>query len=964
MNYLISSLFFATIAASAAIAAQKAPQSNQAPLESIDRSAIIVDGKLDETVYKSGQWNGHFGLLGSRTPAPIDTSFRLLTDGDNVYLSATLPEPGEIIATHTKNGDPVWRDDSLQLFLTCDDDQSAFYQIVINPLNAWTAIEYAQGGLVSSRDWKPRVKSAVTVEQGAWHVEMAIPIADLKINPKLPQWQLQVGRDRVRREGEGRMTSSWQPADTLPAPASFGSLALPSVSFSRYAWSIQTSPASVTQTGASYAIRQNLTVKNNTESFQTITVSSFLEGGATPAATRKLGIAPGKAETFTTTIPLGERSDYTGAIEHQLALSKDPDHRLTSIERQVTLAYQPVALTLTTPGYRSVIFASQNLSFIEAFLEKIDDSLDLSTVTARLLSSDNEALPGEVTAESGKWKVHVPGIQALEAGTYTLEITYRHGEKTGRIAREIRKLPPRPYEVWIDRNGILYRNGKPFPVYGYLFGLWDKTAETLLPGMFYNFGGPVWSTPPFTEMHQQIAKLAQHNIFSGVYIPTALSSPRHGLGNTPLTQKERDELLALIEAVGDNPSVLAYFQTDEPELNRVGSKRLEEIYEFFRQHDPYRPLAITNYTADAIRDYQHVADICTPDPYPGFRIDKPPLRPAERQGLHIDQVVTGEESYRARWQTPQAYNTAFFGAKGARGPTAREMRTQQVNGMIHGVTGFTWFNQYMVWDEPGVLTSLPYLSNEYKLLFSLLQNGKLERFPADPQQEARGMIFDSNGPVALLICNLAWSERDVSVTDPRLAGVSQWRDIARKEEVEGGKEQIALRLKPFESAVLVAPKVEVPDILDWASVEAEEAKLVATVIVPGNLAHHSLGTRVRTVGFTEKNSNFVLMTIDGMKLPQGTGAQLKGFKPGAGIELTFVHPITPKTVKLISSNIARGSIQMKEGDQWVSLAEIPASSDSGERTISLPGISLESLRIVAEELDGKEVFNLKEVEVY
>lgn len=465
-------------------------------------------------------------------------------------------------------------------------------------------------------------------------------------------------------------------------------------------------------------------------------------------------------------------------------------------------------------------------------------------------------------------------------------------------------------------------------------------------------------------MHKSLQELEPHGIFAAVYIPTASSSPRKGMGDTPLTQKEREEFLALINAVGNNPSIFAYWQTDEPELNNIGPKRLQEIYELFRTHDPYRPVIIVNHGLTAIRDYQYAANICTPDPYLVFQEKGGSLRPTIRQGMHLDQVTTGEESFRAKWQTPQAYNSAFFGTKGARRPTAREMRTQQTNGMIHGVTGFTWYNQYMLWDEPGVLTSLPYLSQEYRVLFYFLVNAKLQKLEGNPAREAKAIIQRKKGPEAILVVNLLWEPQEITIQDKSLSAVPTWKIAGSTETIPGNQSEIVVSLQPFESTILFAPHVEFPENLNWQSVEKSEADILSNLVLPGNIAHQSNGTQADSFNFNRKSSALALMTIDGIKFPQGIGCRMTGFVPGAGIELTFPQEVSPKTLKLIGSNITEGHVEIKENEQWVTVAPIPAPNGNFERTISLPGKPTHHLRVVATNTNEKNVFTIQELEVY
>ncbi|HWL53407.1 MAG TPA: sugar-binding protein [Chthoniobacteraceae bacterium] len=938
------------------------------PLEWVEKQAITVDGRLDEPVYREGQWQSGFKEPATHRPTGYDTRFRLFTDGDRLYLSAILDEPtGQVVAELTRHDDRLWNDDCIELFLSCDHDKTTFLQVIVNAKGVMTDREYEQGGMVSNTAWNPLSKAAVEVGKAHWSVELAIPLADLKIDPSLREWSVQVARERSARGEERKVVAAWSPTPTLLSPGSFGALKLPDFDRSIFGWKLKTGPERIGRRGDEYFLQQRLYVTNDTGSYQNVVVTSRLENGDRAAATREFGVAPGRAQNYVAEVPLGREPQAKGILTHTVALARTPEGRLASTGAAVEAGYVSARLVLKQPGYRATLFATQKIRTLLAALVRVDEEVTIHEVSAKLTTGDGKELPGTVEAGEGEWKIVVPGVDAIGEGTHRLRVSFMEGERKVSLEREIQKVPYRPYETWIDEKGVIHRDGKPLPAYGFCFGIWGDVERTRMPGMFFNIANPIWAVPPFEKMKEEAANLARFGILSAVYVPTASSIKGNEKGDAPLTPQEREDYRALAEAVSENPNIFAYYQSDEPEGSGIGPKRLREIYDILAEADPYRPVIMLNYSVAGVRDYQYAGDISNPDPYLLLMQGGGSPRPPDRPGQFLSQIVTGEESYRAKWMTPQAYNAGFFSSRGGRGPTAREMRTQQVNGLINGVVGFTWYNQYMAWDEPGVFTSLPYLSREYKALFPLLVKARPEIISTQPE-EAVGLAISREGKALLMVANLVWQEREITFEDARLGRIANWKKLGTSETVPGGKTEMTVRLGPYESMILASQAVDFPATLEWGAVEREEAAVRAQLAVPGNIAHASTGARATTVNFGGRGGLRAMMAIDGMKDPRGNGFSRRGFQSGSGIEITFAGEAKPRRLKLIGSNIREGSVEIEENGEWKPVAPIVHEDGRFEREIALPGTKTKGLRIIAQSCTDEEAeansLVIREVEVY
>ncbi len=901
------------------------------------------------------------------------TTAALLIDGAMLHLLIESSEStGELITKTTQPGGPAFRDDSIEFFIRAHQDKASYLQVISNAIGMVANNAYAQGGFVRSRDWQ----SGATVQKAksphGWSILVSIPLANLQLDPSLDEWFVQIARNRPPREGEVFHTATWPSApEGLQSPASFGAVRLPKqFRKERFGWTLTPGEVTITRTASGMALEQKLQVTNKTPRYQTIRIASHLDEAGT--GTVELGLPTGKGRMITTSTPLGEVSHAQGNLEQRLSIMDAPDETLASAMTKIDVIYEPAKLVLDNPGYRSVIFESQKMHTIEARLLHIDRMTSIEALKAELRCEDGEVLPGKVATrhqEGGReaWRLTVDGVEKLAPGAHQLVVSFKTERGPVEISRRIRKLPYRPGVTWIDPLGLLRREGKPQPAYGFLFGYWwNYTPERRLPGMFFNFAGPLYVPPPFKKLADLPAlkkNLQSDDLLMVLNVPSASRTGNtRSLGNTPLTPKERKEYEAIIKAVGDNPRVFAWYLCDEPEIKGLGPERMKEIYNIFLENDPWRPVIVLNAFVDSTRNYQYGADISNPDPYPLFLEGRGAAKTLNYIGSFLDQIRLGEDSFRARWVTPQAFDYSYYGRLGNRGPTAGEMRTQQVIALIHGATGVTWYPEYLAWDEPGVTASLPYLSQEYRALFPHLVEAAPEVLPADDGLEA-GILQNDQG-VLLLLANPFWETRRFVVNDPRVVSHPRWKKLGTAGELAVEGKQLAFELAPHESMILASPGFPFPDELNWQAVEAHEQRLLQEAIVPGNLAHRSTGTVVRLTGDLGKPSPMPIL-VDGMKDPRGNGWVRRSFEAPEGFEFEFTKSARPQQLQVWSSNIKEAEVQLEVNGEWREVARMKNSEAAHVQKVSWNTEEVRKLRfIVHEVMDPDEALRIGEIEIY
>lgn len=953
-------------------ASDRAPRTFYLPLL---EEAVKIDGNVEKPVYASipwekeflnaGRWNHEYDSVDKLSVPGFGSAFRAATDGTYLYLAARLEEPtGETIASAKHNKAPLGRDDRLEIYLQANDDEADFYSITVTPRGVVAGKEFGQGGLVRA-DWETQTQVMVQHLSDAWTAEVAIPLHELKVQPELDTWRLQVVRYRApRKEGDEIEISSWSPSPlSVDQPHGFGKMQLPEFARAVFGWELSAAPALVLYRDGKHVLQQEVTVENHTGAAREVVFTTILESDASSATglqeSQKFKIQDGASKAILTTLTSDDPFPFEGALQHTLASGKDADTRWAVLRENELPLYQYAQLVMVVPGYRNAIFATQKIDTLKAKILQLDPTLKFEP-KASFIHQDAKIDPiaGEIKQiDEHQWEVTVPGIAACPDGNYTLRVELGDGKT---LEEAIRKLPYREGEIWIDERGVVHRDGKPFPAYGYHYGRWRDLKKNLPEDLKINVFFPVIERGiSREEILQGTLDLKEMGIFSGINSPSPSQESRE---KNELTEADREKYRALAEQYKDQPQVIAYYLSDEPEINGVKPALLEQVHAVYREVDPWRPTMVTNNTVNGVRHYQNGADIINPDPYPVFRMNRGSSRRINVSSRYLPEIITGEASYRARWVTPEAF--WFHRVVGSRPPSSLDMRSQQVNAMIHGVTGFTWYREQAYWDCPGIQSSLGYLSKEYFALFPILTEGTREVLSLG--EEIEGAWFQQGKSNVLMVLNARWEEREITVVDTRFAGAANWKELGNTRVHKGGSDRITLKMRPYESVILANEEFAFPADADWNAVEAREKTLIENSVVPGNIAHFSTGTKVKGIEIPPRSEPGLIAITDGMKDPRGYGFERGDFKSGIGVVFHFNAPRRPASIRFIGTNVRVGKVERLTSAGWEAAGSFHKRTSEPEWEMTLTeGEPTTQLRILFEALDkGKNTLSLHEIEIY
>ena len=153
-----------------------------APLKELtEGESITLDGKLDESGWKSAAKLKLQALNREVNGSYPDTFVRVTEDKENLYVAFECREPDHTILEKTpvrKHDDlEIWSDNTLELFLNPAGTKSKYYQILINSAGSMSDLEAEIIGAssISSTAWESGVNFAIGDTPGTWILEMAVP---------------------------------------------------------------------------------------------------------------------------------------------------------------------------------------------------------------------------------------------------------------------------------------------------------------------------------------------------------------------------------------------------------------------------------------------------------------------------------------------------------------------------------------------------------------------------------------------------------------------------------------------------------------------------------------------------------------------------------------------------------------------------------------------------------------------
>jgi hypothetical protein len=148
-----------------------------------------LDACFDDECWRAVPWQTGFTFPGdAAVGAPFQTQFAMVWDDQCLYVAvrALEPETGRLVARAPRGSNDLLRDDRVEVLLGSDTLRSGWRQFVVNPLGRALEFTYAEKK-VAARQVLPDAapwRCACASRPLCWEAVLAIPLAELKIEPR------------------------------------------------------------------------------------------------------------------------------------------------------------------------------------------------------------------------------------------------------------------------------------------------------------------------------------------------------------------------------------------------------------------------------------------------------------------------------------------------------------------------------------------------------------------------------------------------------------------------------------------------------------------------------------------------------------------------------------------------------------------------------------------------------------
>lgn len=163
---------------------------------------IDIDGKLTEKIWQRKADVERFYIYGG-TPEnfkPVATKAYFAIDDRFIYAGVRCEEPfmEKLKLTGKKTDDPIWKDDSVELFFVPSAKKSSYVQIVINADGVVFDLYQKEPGVTQSDlAWNSKTIAKTFKGKNFWSFEAAIPLENLPVDAPVSDWKFHVARNRA-----------------------------------------------------------------------------------------------------------------------------------------------------------------------------------------------------------------------------------------------------------------------------------------------------------------------------------------------------------------------------------------------------------------------------------------------------------------------------------------------------------------------------------------------------------------------------------------------------------------------------------------------------------------------------------------------------------------------------------------------------------------------------------------------
>ena len=287
--------------------------------------------------------------------------------------------------------------------------------------------------------------------------------------------------------------------------------------------------------------------------------------------------------------------------------------------------------------------------------------------------------------QSAVFELNIPS----KTGVYSIraEALDAAGKVLASATLPLQVNPPSQREITFRADRVMLIDGKPF----FPLGVWSIKGKKSNREKAKLVAEAGFNTARATD--DKMDDFAEHGMMVLLPVPEKLPKFKDAAQFARWDKKYRkamDKHLA-------HPSLIGYYNTDEPAWRGISSEKLLEAYEYIRKIDPYRPIMLNEAPRGNIPDlraYAAAGDVYGVDIYP---VPEPNAHSglADKNmtsvGKYVDicrQVVYDRKPI---WMTLQAFAWGAITKKPLVYPTEHQTRFMAYNAVAHGATGLFWW---------------------------------------------------------------------------------------------------------------------------------------------------------------------------------------------------------------------------------------------------------------------------------
>ena len=644
-------------------------------------------------------WQTGFGKVGKSDPPATETKFKVFHDGDWLYLAIACSEPvgmDKVAALGRWSHDNVMiiREECLEINFDPTGKGQSFYKFAVRPTGDFTDY-FAEddnrgvGEYTYDSKWESGAKVVTRRAEKGWTAEIAVPLGSLTTlwTAGAPQWKFSIGRTRlVTKPAEWTIWPAT--AKGFCKPETFACAQLQDLKPNAHAWEFNLNKTETVPADGSLVLKAAATLVNRSDDFRFVTADAYLvdiEGKRSPVvSSMRMGAQAGRIVNVPAAVRAARKGPHVLHVEIRSA-----EGRLeTQLVKDVTVEYEPVKIVFTEPCYRDCIFDSQKLTEISG--------------EVRLEEGVGQALEIVLTGPDTKEMVRVAKSEATNRFRFPF-VGKAKGDyfvTAGKVTKRLRNLPPHKGEIWIDRDGIMYRDGVKFLPFGWFSDQFTETYPGITISQMY--------ASHFKKPEDVVAccrRCEKHNRIFILRPQQMLGTDGKFLFDTKgeqgaFTDAQKAEIRAFADAVRDEPGFGIYYLVDEPEGRDLNPEWFRQVREFLLEIDPYHPTMMLNYSIEGTIRYAVAgAEINCPDTYARYFTDGTTASPRR---IVYDKAKAAASVSQSAWIAPQLFDWPIRDAvRTACGPDFDDIRQQAMMGLAGDARGFLWYTR---WSYGGAFT--------------------------------------------------------------------------------------------------------------------------------------------------------------------------------------------------------------------------------------------------------------------